>query len=108
MFESDMTTLIISIKEIDDIVKTVKSLEESGLLIRDVSEKVTNEAKEQKGEFSRMFLVTLSGTFWGSMLTGKGVIRSSDGVIWAGEVVLRAGKEKIEKRNIFNASSYFN
>ena len=108
MFESDLTTLIISIKEIDDIMKTVNSLEESGLLIRDVSEKVTNGAKEQKDEFSMMFLGTLSATLWGSMLTGKGVIRSSDGVIWAGEEVLRAGKEKIEQCNIFNASSYFN
>ena len=32
----------------DDIMKIVKSLEESGLLIKDISETINNEAKEQK------------------------------------------------------------
>ena len=34
-----------------DIVKIVKSLEESGLMIKDVSDAIKNEAKEQKGGF---------------------------------------------------------
>ena len=38
------TTLIISNEEMNDIIKIVKSLEESGLLIKGVSEIIQNEA----------------------------------------------------------------
>ena len=38
MFESDNTTLIIYNEEMNDIMKIVKLLEESGLLIKDISE----------------------------------------------------------------------
>ena len=47
-----MTTLIISNDEIKDIIKIVKSLEDSGLLLKGVTETVQNEVKEQKGGFS--------------------------------------------------------
>ena len=49
MFGSGTTTLIISNEEKNDIIKLVKPLEESGLLIKDVSETIKNEAEEQKG-----------------------------------------------------------
>ena len=49
-----MTTLIISNEEIDNTMEIVQSLEESGLLIRGVSETIQNEAKEQKGGFLGM------------------------------------------------------
>ena len=42
------TILGISNEEINDIMNIVKSLEESGLLIKSVSETMKNEAKEQK------------------------------------------------------------
>ena len=48
MFGSDVTTLIISNEEVNDITKIVKSLEESGLLIKGFSESIKNEAKENK------------------------------------------------------------
>ena len=41
-----MTTLIISNDEMNDIMKIIKSLEDAGLLIKDVSETIENEAKE--------------------------------------------------------------
>ena len=44
-----MTTLIISNKEITNIMKIVKLLEESRLLIKGINEKIKNEGKEQKG-----------------------------------------------------------
>ena len=50
MFQSGVTTLIISNEEMNDIPKIVKSLEESGLLIK--------ELKQQKGGFL-MLLGTL-------------------------------------------------
>ena len=49
MFASGMTTLIISNEEMNDIMKLVKSLEEFGLLMEDVIERIKNKAKEQKG-----------------------------------------------------------
>ena len=51
MFGSGVTTLIISNEEMNDIMKIVKSLQESGLLIKYVSEKTKNKMKEQKGGF---------------------------------------------------------
>ena len=45
-----------------DIIKVVKSFEESNLLIlliKDVRQTFENEAKEQKGEFLSMLLGTL-------------------------------------------------
>ena len=46
MFESGTTTLIITNKEINDVIKIIKSLEEFGLLIKGVSEAIQNGAKE--------------------------------------------------------------
>ena len=52
------TTLIISNDEMDDILKIVKSLEDSGLLLKGVSETIQHEAKEQRGGFLSMLLGT--------------------------------------------------
>ena len=46
-----MTTLITSNDEIHGIIKIVKPLEDSGLLIKGVTNAVQNEVKEQKGGF---------------------------------------------------------
>ena len=42
----------------NDIMKIVKSLEDSGLLIKGVSETIKDDAKEQKGGFLSMLLGT--------------------------------------------------
>ena len=44
-FGSGMSTLIISKEKMKDIMKIVKYLEESGLLIKSVSETIKNEEK---------------------------------------------------------------
>ena len=56
---SGNTTLIISDNETDDIIKIVKSLEDSGLLLKGVTETAQNQVKEQKGGFLSMLLGTL-------------------------------------------------
>ena len=66
----NMTTLIISNHEIEDIIKIVKSLEDSGLLLKVVTETVQNEVKEQKGGFLSMLLGTLGASLLGNLLTG--------------------------------------
>ena len=71
-----MTTLIISNDEIEDIIKTVKSLEDSGLLLKGVTETVQNEVKEQKGGFLSMLLGTLGASLLENLLTGKGIYRA--------------------------------
>ena len=48
------TTLIISNDEMDDIIKIVKSLENSGVLLKRVSETIQHKAKEQRGGFLSM------------------------------------------------------
>ena len=56
------TTLIISNDEINNIIKIVKSLEDSGLLLKGITETVQNEVKEQKGGFLSMLLGTLGAS----------------------------------------------
>ena len=65
------TTLIISNDEIEDIIKIVKSLEDSVLLLKGLTEIIQNEVKEQKGGFLSMLLATLGARLLGKLLTGK-------------------------------------
>ena len=53
----------------DDFLKTVKSLEDSGILLKGVSETIQNEAKEQRGGFLSMLLGTLGASLLGDLLT---------------------------------------
>ena len=68
----------------EDIIKIVKSLEDSGLLLKRVRETVENEAREQKGGFLSMLLGTLGASLLGNILDGKGINRAGEGVIRAG------------------------
>ena len=76
------------------ILWIVKSIEESGLLIKGVNKTVKNEAKEQKGGFLGMLLGTLGAGLLGNLLTGKGAIATSQGqsTIRAAEGSVRAGQ----------------
>ena len=82
---SGNTTLIISNKDIEDLIKIVKSLEDSGLLLNGVTESVQNEVKEQRGEFLSMLLGTLGASLLGNLLTGKGIHRAGEEIVRAGE-----------------------
>ena len=77
--ESEATALIISNEEIEDIMKIVQSLEQSSLLIEDISETIKNDAKEQKGRFLEILLGILCASSLGHMLTRQGVIRAGEG-----------------------------
>ena len=78
------TTLIISNDDMQDLLKIVKSLKDSGLLLDGVTETVKNEVKEEKGGFLSMLLGTLGTSLLGNMLAGRGVIRAGEGTIRAG------------------------
>ena len=94
----------------------VNSLEDSGLLLKGVSETVQNEAKEQKGRFLRMMLGTLGASLLGNILAGKGAIATRQGqginrtakvpgINRAGEGIVRAGYRK--KNKIIKAKGTF-
>ena len=102
---SGNTTLIISNKDMDDLIKIVKSLEDSGLLLKGVTESVQNEVKEQQCGFFSMFLGTLGASLLGNLLTGKdafhagkGIHRTGKGkgIHRAGEGIVRAGEGNID------------
>ena len=54
----------------EDILKIVKSFEDSGILLLGVIETIKNESKEQKGGFLSMLLGTLGASLLGNMLPG--------------------------------------
>ena len=68
---SETTTLIISNNEMEDIIKIVKSLKDSGLLLKGVNETIQNEIKEEKGGFLSILLGTLGTSLLGIILAGK-------------------------------------
>ena len=70
-----------------DLIKIVKSLEDLGLLLKGVTESVTdqNEVKVQKGGFLSTLLGTLGASLLGSLLAGKGIRRPDEGIVRAGE-----------------------
>ena len=88
-------TLIISNDEINDIIKIVKYLEDSGLLLKGFTETVQNEVKEQKGRFLSAILGTLGTSLLGNLLIGRGIYRApkykGKGINRAGEGIVRAG-----------------
>ena len=67
-----------------DIIKIVKSVEDSGLLLKGVSEIVQNEAREQKGGFLSMLLRALSASLLGNILASKEINKAGEGLIRAG------------------------
>ena len=77
-------TLIVSNKEMKDVLKVVRSLKDSGLLLEGASKTNKNEANKQKQGFISMLLGTLGASLLGNILSNKGVIR-------AGEITARVG-----------------
>ena len=68
-----------------DIIKIIKELENSDILLKGVSKTIENEIKEQRGGFLSMLLGTLGASLLGNLLTGKGIMRAGDGIVRAGE-----------------------
>ena len=105
IFGPGMTALIISSKEMNEIMKIIKSLEESSLLIKGVNETTKIEAKEQNRGFIDMLSGTLDANFLGNSLKGKGVKtkKPGRGVVRAGVGAIPTNQERSTNR----ASSNF-
>ena len=92
----------------DDIIE---SPEESGLLIKVVSETFKNEATEQKGGFFGMLLGTLGASFQRNLLKGKGVGSETyldEKKCEDLDQQLELVKVQLEQARIFNATSSIN
>ena len=72
----------------NDIMKIIEALENSGILLKGVTKAIENETKEQRGGFLSMLLGTLGASLLGNLLTGgKGILRAGEGVVRAGKGV---------------------
>ena len=90
---SGTTTLLISNKEMNDIMKIVQALEDSNILLKGVTKTIKNKTKEQKGGFLSMLLGTLGASLLGNLLAGKGIVRAGSGNK-KGKGIVRAGTGK--------------
>ena len=69
---SDTTKLIIQNEDMNDIMKIIEALENSGILLKGITKTIENEAKE--GGFLSMLLGTLGASLLGKLLSGgKGI-----------------------------------
>ena len=82
----DGIKLMIDNEDMNDIMKIIKALKNSGILLSGVGKTIENEVKEQKGGFLSMLLGTLGASLLGNSLTGgKGMMRGGEGIMRAGE-----------------------
>ena len=90
---AQQTTLMISNEKVDDVVKIVKYLEESGLLVEGGSKTIKSQGREQNFKIS-MLLGTSSAALLGNLLKCERVKAKIVGleVIRAGERMIRAGQ----------------
>ena len=63
----------------NDTMKIVQSLEDSNILLKEVTKTIKNETKEKKGGFLSMLVGTLGVSLLGNMLAGKGIVRAGSG-----------------------------
>ena len=78
--------LIIEQEDMNDIIKIVEALENSGILLKGVTKTIGNETKEQRRGFLSMLFGTLGASLLGNLLTGgKGIVRAGDRIVRAGE-----------------------
>ena len=90
--------VIIKQEDMNDIMKIIEALENTGILLKGVSKTIENETKEQRGGFLSMLLGTLGASLLGNLLTGgKGIIRAGDGIVHAGDGIVRAGEGSKKK-----------
>ena len=76
----------------NDIMKIIQALENSGVLLKGVTKTIKNETKEQNAGFLSTLLGTLGASLLGNLLSGKGIVRAGEGY---------------KKKNNFNAASSF-
>ena len=91
------TSLIISNKEMNDIMKIAQALEDSNILLKVVTKTIKNKTIKLKGGFLSMLLSTLGARLLGNLLSGKRIAGAGSGNK-KGKGIVRAsyGKEYVE------------
>ena len=74
----------------DDMMKALRGLEDSNILLKGVFKTIKNETKKQKPGFLRMLLGTLGASLLENMLAGKGILRAGS-TKKKGKGVVKAG-----------------
>ena len=92
----------------EDILKIVKSLEDFGILLKEVSETIKNEAKEQRCGFLSILLGTLCTSLLGNVLAGKGVARAGEGTAKVGNGSKRSSVKRSSLKIFIASFDYFN
>ena len=72
-------------EDMNDIMKIIEALENSGILLKGVKKTIENETKEQTGGFLSMLLGTLEASLLGNLLSGKGMMRACEDIVRADE-----------------------
>ena len=69
-------------------MKIVQALELSGILLKEVTETIKDETKEQKEGFLSMLLGTLGASLLGNSLTRKRTVRAGEGTVRVEEEII--------------------
>ena len=89
-----------------DLLEIIRHLEKPGLLRKDISERIKNDAKQQFGGFLSILLSTLGASLLGDMLFGK----KGTGAITAGEGTAKVGygSKRSSFKFFFDSTTSFN
>ena len=86
--------LIIEQEDMNDIIKIIEALENSGILLKGVTKTIENETTKQRGGFLSMLLGTLGASLLGNLLTGKGMMKAGEGSV-ASRAKCEGAKKKL-------------
>ena len=98
----DGVKLIIEQEDMNDIIKIIEALENSGILLKGVTKTIENETKEQRGGFLSMLLGTLGASLLGNLLSGKGLAGAGEGIVRVGEGVTKNPKIQFDAISSIN------
>ena len=96
--------LTIEEEDMNDIMKIIEALENSGILLKGVSKTIEYETKEQRGGFLSLLLRTLGASLLGNLLSGgKGIMRAGEGSVTRrakGKGIVLAGEGNVSKKKL--------
>ena len=107
MYGSGTTTLIISDNDLNDMIKILKALEDSAILLKGITKAIKNETKEQKGGFLSMLLGTLGASLLGNLLSGKGLYKTGYGICKTGYGLKKKSLTPFHPLSNYKIQDYF-
>ena len=87
--------LVIEQEDMNDIIKIIEALENSGILLKGVTKTIENETKKQRGGFLSMLLGTLGASLLGNLLSEKGLAHAGEEIVRAVEGVKKNSKNSV-------------